>query len=70
MNKFSLGTFAGEKIFIAVEGEAAQKLEELAQHIHQQTNGDAKPKLPPRCIIGGCFNDALEGSVFCNWHTY
>jgi hypothetical protein len=50
MNRIKLGSFAGEQVFMAVEGEAAQDIMESAQHIPQQANHEIKPCTVDTCI--------------------
>ena len=52
MNRIKLGSFAGEQVFMAVEGEAAQDIKESAQHIPQHSNGAEPAEICPNCING------------------
>jgi hypothetical protein len=45
MDRIKLGSFAGEQVFMAVEGDAAQDIKESAQHISQQP----QYKICPAC---------------------
>lgn len=61
MNRIKLGSFAGEQVFMAVEGEAAHDIKESAQHISQHT----QHKICPSCGQKLCLGEREECRCWC-----